>query len=131
MSSLAYWNVCDQICIPGEQRLTLTLPVGAAPELDASVTQLFAMAREQLPIVDHDLKSLIAVAGERVSLGFEAPDPIFSDYSEAWFFPEQRRIIKPGPVRDVSIQRNLLQITHQQPRRMLSDLSEIFGVLVL
>ena len=131
ISTLAFWNVCDQICIPGEQRLSISLPVAATPEMNANSMQLFATARENLPSVDHQLKSLIAVAGERVSLGFESPDPIFTNYSEAWFFPEQRRIIKLGPLRDVSIQQNLLQITHQQPRRMLTDLSEIFGVLVL
>jgi thiol:disulfide interchange protein len=66
-----------------------------------------------------------------VSLGFEAPDALFSDYTDAFFFPEQRRIVKPGPLRDVSIAENLLQITHQQPRRMLEDLTEVYGVLVL
>ena len=131
LSTLAYWNVCDQICIPGEQRFSITLPVAEVAELDAANSQLFAEAREQLPIVDHSIKSLIAVAGERVSLGFESPDPIFANYSEAWFFPDQRRVIKPGPLRDVSIQPNLLQITHQQPRRMLEDLSAVYGVLVL
>lgn len=131
LSTLAFWNVCDQICIPGEQRLSITLPVGEVAELDASSTQMFATSREQLPIVDHQLKSLIAVAGERVSLAFESPDPIFADYSEAFFFPEQRRIIKPGPLRDVTIGDSLLQITHQQPRRMLDDLTEVYGVLVL
>ena len=131
LSTLAYWNVCDQICIPGEERLSITLPVAAVAELDASATQLFATAREQLPRVDHEIKSIIAVAGERVSLGFESPEPIFTDYTEAWFFPDQRRIIKPGPLRDVSLQQNLLQITHQQPRRMLTDLTEVFGVLVM
>ena len=130
-STLAFWNVCDQICIPGEQRLSITLPVAAAPQLDPTASQLFATARENLPLVDHNLKSIIAVAGERVSLGFESPDPIFTDYSDAWFFPEQRRIIKPGPLRDVSITANLMQITHQQPRRMLADLTGVFGVLVL
>ena len=131
LSTLAFWNVCEQICIPGEQRLSITLPVAQSVELDAANAQLFASTREQLPIVDHDIKSIIAVAGERVSLGFEAPDAVFSDYSEAFFFPEQRRIIKPGPLRDVSIQGNLIQITHQQPRRMLEDLTEVYGVLVL
>ena len=131
LSTLAYWNVCDQICIPGEQRLSITLPVGDVAELDAANAQVFADAREQLPVADHSINSLIAVAGERVSLGFESPDPLFADYTEAWFFPDQRRVIKPGPLRDVSIQPNLLQITHQQPRRMLDDLSSVFGVLVL
>lgn len=131
LSTLAFWNVCEQICIPGEQRLSITLPVAQSSELDAGNAQIFATAREQLPKTDHDIKSLIAVAGERVSLGFEASDAIFTDYSDAFFFPEQRRIIKPGPLRDVSIQENLLQITHQQPRRMLENLTEVYGVLVL
>lgn len=131
LSTLAFWNVCEQICIPGEQRLSITLPVAQSVELDAANAQLFSSTREQLPIVDHDIKSIIAVAGERVSLGFEAPDAVFSDHSDAFFFPEQRRIIKPGPLRDVSIQGNLIQITHQQPRRMLEDLTEVYGVLVL
>lgn len=131
LSTLAYWNVCDQICIPGEQRLAITLPVAAVAEMDAESRQLFVSARENLPVVDHDLKSIIAVAGARVSLGFESAEVNFTDYSDAWFFPEQRRIIKPGPLRDVSIQPRLMQITHQQPRRMLADLSNVYGVLVL
>ena len=131
LSTLAYWNVCEQICIPGEQRLSITLPVAQSLELDVGNAQIFATAREQLPITDHDIKSIIAVAGERVSLGFEASAAVFSDYTDAFFFPEQRRIVKPGPLRDVSISGNLLQITHQQPRRMLEDLTAVYGVLVL
>ena len=131
LSTLAYWNVCEQICIPGEQRLSITLPVAQSLELDVGNAQIFATAREQLPITDHDIKSIIAVAGERVSLGFEASAAVFSDYTDAFFFPEQRRIVKPGSLRDVSIAGNLLQITHQQPRRMLEDLTAVYGVLVL
>ncbi|MFP6838910.1 MAG: protein-disulfide reductase DsbD domain-containing protein [Pseudohongiellaceae bacterium] len=131
LSTLAFWNVCNQICIPGEQRLSITLPVATASQLDATRSQLFATARADLPLVDHNLKSIIAVAGERVSLGFKSPDPVFTDYTDAWFFPQQRRIIKPGPLRDVSITANLMQITHQQPRRMLADLTDVYGVLVL
>ena len=131
LSALAFWNVCEQICIPGDQRLSITLPVSEVAELDATAGELFATARDNLPISDHEIQSIIAAAGERVSLGFDSPEPLFADYSEAWFFPDQRRVIKPGPLRDVSIQQNLLQITHQQPRRMLTDLSEVFGVLVL
>ena len=131
LSALAYWNVCEQICIPGEQRLSLSLPVAEVAEYDAVAAEMFNATREKLPVADHDIKSIIAVAGERVSLGFDSPEPLFANYTDAWFFPEQRRVIKPGPLRDVTIQQNLLQITHQQPRRMLSDLSEVYGVLVL
>ncbi|MYA66867.1 MAG: hypothetical protein F4Y22_06315 [Gammaproteobacteria bacterium] len=131
LSTLAYWNVCDLICIPGEQRLSVTLPVGEALETDAAHAELFAGAREQLPVVEHDIRSLLAVAGERVSLGFESSTLNFDGIADAWFFPEQRRVIKPGPLRDVTVESNLLQITHQQPRRMLDDLESIYGTLVL
>ena len=53
---------------------------------------------------DHNIKSIIAVAGERISLGLILPQPLFSNYTDAWFFPEQRRVLKPGPLRDVSIE---------------------------
>lgn len=131
ISTLAYWNVCDQICIPGQQRLSLTLPVGDVEELNAATAADFAQARDSVPNRDHQISSIIAVAGERVSLGFNSTENLFADFADAWFFPEQRRIIKPGPLRDVSIEPSLLQITHQQPRRMLDDLSEVYGVLVL
>ena len=130
ISTLVYWNVCDQVCIPGEQRLSITLPVGEVLELDAANSQQFAAARAELPALDHDIQSIIAVAGERISLGFESPSSVFGGATEAYFFPEQRRVIKPGPLRDVSIAPNLLQITHLQPRRMLEN-PELFGVLVL
>jgi len=130
LSALAFWNVCDQICIPGEQRLSITLPVAAVGELNAVTAARFEATRDKLPTRDHDINSLIAVAGERVSVGFESSAGVFGDVADAWFFPEQRRVIKPGPLRDVSIQPNLLQITHQQPRRMLED-PQVYGVLVL
>ncbi len=131
LSTLAYWNVCDLICIPGEQRLSITLPVGEAPRIDEDNAALFAGARAQLPIAEHDIRPLLAVAGDRVSLAFESPTLNFGEYTDAWFFPEQRRVIKPGPLRDVSVQAQLLQITHQQPRRMLDDLESVYGALVL
>lgn len=131
LSTLAFWNVCDQICIPGEQRLSISLPVGTTPELDVATAAEFTAARASVPNSEHSIKSIIAVAGERVSLGFESADAVFANYTDAWFFPEQRGIIKPGPLRDVSIQPGLLQITHQQPRRMLEDLTGVYGVLVL
>ena len=131
LSTLAYWNVCEQICIPGEMRLGLSLPVGEVAEIDMTMERIFARARAKLPTIEHDIKSIIAVAGERVSLGFDSAESVFANYTDAWFFPEERRVIKPGPLRDVSIQQNLLQITHQQPRRMLNDLSAVYGVLVL
>ena len=131
LSALAFWNVCEQICIPGEQRLEITLPVAASAQLDAATAPLFADARAQLPLREHDIQQSVVAAGERVSLGFNSTAGLFEGAVDAYFFPEQRRVIKPGPLRDVTLGESLLQITHAQPRRMLQDLSEVHGVLVL
>ena len=131
LSALAFWNVCEQICIPGEQRLDITLPVtGDGTETDPRHAARFAAARSALPVTDHGIESLLAMAGERVSLGFEAEDDdLFATVEDAWFFPDRRRIIKPGPLRDVTVQPGYIQITHQQPRRMVED-PQVYGVLV-
>ena len=131
IATTAFWNVCEQICIPGEQRLELTLPVAQNIQLDAVAEGYFAKARAQLPIQDHDIEQSVVAAGERVSLGFSSEQGVFDGFTDAYFFPEKRRVIKPGRLRDVTLSANLLQITHSQPRRMLEDLSEVYGVLVL
>jgi thiol:disulfide interchange protein DsbD len=131
LSTTVKWYVCELLCIPGEQRLDLTLPVAASAELDAGRGRLVSDALARLPSQDHDIEFLIAAAGERVSLGFQSADPLFGDVADAWFFPDRRRVIANGPIRDVSVQPGMLQITHAQPRRMLEDLSEVYGTLVV
>ena len=128
-STLAYWNVCEQICIPDEQRLQVTLPVADSSEPDPQHASRFAASRAALPETEHGIESLLAMAGERVSLAFETDADLFAGVADAWFFPDRRRIIKPGPLRDVSVEAGFIQITHQQPRRMLEQ-PEVYGVLV-
>jgi len=130
-STTVKWNVCELICIPGEQRLDISLPLGDVAELDRQNSALAEKARAEVPIRDHDLEFIIVSAGERVSVGFQTREALFADTTDAWFFPDRRRIIANGPIRDVTIQPNMIQITHAQPRRMLTDLSEVYGMLVV
>src|SRR5256885_10756142 len=47
----ASWLVCAEICIPGEAKLSLAIPVGATPASpDPDVAKLFAAARKHVPI---------------------------------------------------------------------------------
>src|SRR5207244_9586072 len=46
----ASWLVCSDICIPGEARLALELPIGsAAAPADPSIAARFSTARSRLP----------------------------------------------------------------------------------
>lgn len=45
----AKWLVCADVCIPGKQQVSLTLPVSASTSADSRWTSLFADARSRLP----------------------------------------------------------------------------------
>lgn len=126
------WQVCNQICLIGEATVSLDLPVETGPvRADQQWAAAFAQTRDSLPISDHRLDALFAVAGDRISFSVTSNEREFQNVTEAWFFPEQRRILDPGPLRDVTIYPSLVQVTHGQPRRMLTDLQAVPGLLAI
>ena len=132
MTAHVEWQVCDLICLIDDAEVSLTLPV-AQGELrpDPQWADAIAAVREALPTADHAIEGLFAIAGDRVSFSFVSNDQVFSNADDVWFFPEQRRILDPGPLRDVTLLPGLVQITHAQPRRMLTDLEQINGLLAV
>lgn len=124
------WQVCDLICLIEDAEVSLTLPVtGDQLQPDPQWADAFAATRENLPIREHAIEGLFAIAGDRISFSFTSNDRVFADAEDVWFFPEQRRILNPGPLRDVTLLPGLVQITHAQPRRMLTDLEQVNGLL--
>src|SRR5262249_12940294 len=50
MEAVVSWLACAEVCVPGGQTLTLTVPVGdSAPRRDAGRAHMFAETRQQLP----------------------------------------------------------------------------------
>lgn len=132
MSAYVEWQVCDLICLIGEAEVSLTLPVeGGALRADPQWADAFNATRNNLPVHDHNLDALFAVAGDRISFSFTSNDGAFADVAQAWFFPEQRRVLRPEPLRDVAVYPSAVQITHGQPRRMLQDLAQVPGMLAV
>jgi thiol:disulfide interchange protein DsbD len=127
------WQVCDQICLLGNAVVSLELPVERGGELRPSPIwgDAIANTRAKLPKTDHALDALFAVGGDRISFSVTSNDALFAGATEAWFFPEQRRILDPAPLRDVTLYPGVVQITHGQPRRMLTDLTQIPGLLAV
>lgn len=126
------WQVCDQICLIGEATVSLDLPVETGPSrADPQWSVPIAQTRDNLPVTEHSLDPLFAVAGDRISFSVTSNERAFENVTEAWFFPEQRRILDPGPLRDVTIYPGLVQVTHGQPRRMLTDLQSVSGLLAV
>lgn len=131
-SVFAQWQVCDEICILGEATLSIELPVsGLNLEADPRWTQAFAQTRENMPLAENAIQALFAVGGERISLSFQADEPIFEGARNVWFFPESKRILKPAPVREVTLNPGMAQITHEQARRFRVENEQIPGVLAV
>ena len=129
-SVFVQWQVCDEICLLGEATIGIDLPVrGLTLENDPQWAQAFVDTRATLPLVDHDIQTLFAVGGDRISLSFQSEDTVFEDAANVWFFPESKRILKPAPLRDLTISPGMVQLTHVQARRFRTENDQIEGVL--
>jgi thiol:disulfide interchange protein len=69
----AQWLVCEDICIPENESLSLTLPVSAGPRTrDEQTANWFAQARQRIPQT-LALQSALQVSGSALSLHIEVP----------------------------------------------------------
>lgn len=131
-SVFVQWQVCDDICLLGEATIAIDLPVrGFSLENDPRWEQAFADTRANMPLEGQEIQSLYAVGGERISLSFQSDEAIFDEATNVWFFPESKRILKPAPLRDVTLAPGMAQITHEQARRFRVENEQINGVLAV
>jgi thiol:disulfide interchange protein len=89
----ASWLVCSEICIPGEAKLTLSLPVGLIPAMpDPTRAALFAGARSHLP-KPAEFESRFAVTAQEIRLS--VPDTALAglDQPSATFFPYTENVV--------------------------------------
>src|SRR5690554_6747604 len=126
------WQVCELICLIGDAVVELSLPVEQG-ELQPHPrwAAAFAETRESLPREVHNLDALFAVGEDDITFSVTSNEQAFAGATEAWFFPEQRRVLRPGPRRDVTLYPGLVQVTHGQPRRMLTDMQQVPGLLAV
>jgi len=85
------WLVCEQICVPEDATLTLTLPVGKQ-EADAAVAKDFAAARALLPVPSP--WKINYTLGQNLDLYVAAPSLAAAHPKSADFFPGRAGLIK-------------------------------------
>ncbi|AKS40420.1 protein-disulfide reductase DsbD family protein [Wenzhouxiangella marina] len=83
IEAFAEWLVCEEICIPGEATLELTLPVSTAePEADPGFAELFAWADRRQPELA-DWPARYSSEGGQLSLQIDVGE---RDDSSRWAF---------------------------------------------
>jgi thiol:disulfide interchange protein DsbD len=85
----ATWLVCEDICIPEDRRLELSLPVGDAAVRDEDGYWYIRAALDAVPQTDETLSAQLGLTGGRLVLSLEGG--VFSDASAQWrdlqFYP--------------------------------------------
>jgi thiol:disulfide interchange protein DsbD len=96
----AQWLVCKDVCIPGEARLAIDLPVvaGGAPEpARSSAAALFEATSSRIPDEANPLQARLHRDGQRLSLVFPAPAGTDA-VTRAEFFPYDEGVVSaPAP----------------------------------
>jgi len=90
------WLACAKICVPGEARVSITLPVAAAPgAADATTATLFRTARAALP---HDGTTRTAAAVSEASIALDVPPAALMGIAEPTvaFLPLDDALIDHG-----------------------------------
>ncbi len=131
ISALVEWQVCEDICLIGSAEIHKELAVSSSePRIDPQWSQAFSQTRANMPLSDHGIEGQFAMDEDgTVSFLFLSDEGPFATVGDAWFFPEIRRVLKPGPLREVSFGERHIFISHEQPRRARTDLEEFQGLL--
>jgi thiol:disulfide interchange protein DsbD len=121
----ASWLVCEQICIPEDATLNLTLAVGKQ-EADPAVVKNFAAARALLPVASP--WKLNYALGDTLDIYVAAPSLAAAHPTSADFFPARAGIIKNAAPQLVGYAKDGL-VLRLTPGNKVNGLLE--GLLVL
>lgn len=91
------WLACERICIPGEAKLSLELPVAADAAPDAANAALFARARDSLP---RPAKDVAAGRATDDAIRLDLPKALLEGMAEpeVTFLPFDDALIEHGAV---------------------------------
>ncbi len=101
----ATWLVCEEICIPEERRLELTLAVGDAPVRDETGYWYIREALESVPMPDPAVSSELGQVSDRIVLAlsggdFDRPSEEIRDLV---FYPFKAGLIRHASSQDLQI----------------------------
>lgn len=123
------WLVCHDICIPGQQTVTLSLPVArAAPKHDPRWHELFTQARSRLPRGLPKEWNVSAVSNpETFILSIQTG----TRESNATFFPLVPLQIRDSAPQGATPLARGVRLTLQKSDKLLHPIASLKGVVVL
>ena len=126
----ASWLVCEEVCIPEEGVLKLSLPVAGDPPIaDFRAGPIFAKARAALP-KPSPWTAQYAFNGKKFRLDVAAPGLKREVIEDAWFYPYGHGVVKYAAAQKLSVTDRGLTLEAQRGRAT-EPISSVGGLLVI
>jgi len=125
------WLACADVCIPGEETLKLTVPVGgSAPRRDAGSAQVFAETRRQLP-QQAPFPVTFVMDDERIRLRFAKSAFAGADQPSAAFYPFDSRLIEHSAPQELAVDGRYADLLLRRSPAATEQFSVLSGLLVV
>jgi thiol:disulfide interchange protein len=127
------WLVCEKECIPGEARLSLTLPAaasGSTPDIKADTRTLFEAARATLPQTS-PWPARMEVAQDTLTLHAEAKGLKREAVRSAQFFPFSETLIRHAEPQTLAITDTGLSLQLPRSALTIGTPKDARGVLII
>jgi len=129
------WVVCNVECVADEVDLTLTLPVGAAPEADTAATRAFAAADARVPARLAGWAFRSAVDGDAIVLRVRSPEGSSllagGDAARVRFFVDSAGVIDHAAPAAVRVDGDALELRLARSQYASGTPGRLTGVLAL
>jgi thiol:disulfide interchange protein DsbD len=131
LKARAAWLVCEQICIPEEADVSLTLPVLSGPPApDPRWADIIAAARRAIP-VPSPWPARAATDEAAVTLTVAAPGLVPAQIADVWFYPSRWGVIDQAGRQDVAVDDRGITIRVARGPHPDAARSPVEGVLVV
>ena len=130
IQAMAYWLICEEICLPAEEAVSITLPVRPENPSANEHKEAFETVRSQLPkTLDDWAFEASSYAGSYV-LQVTPPSGNTIDFNGAYFFASGYEVIDHPSAQPITQEGDTYLIALQQSEYATGPVEQLEGVLV-
>jgi thiol:disulfide interchange protein/DsbC/DsbD-like thiol-disulfide interchange protein len=127
----ADWLVCEDVCIPATDRVSLELPVRAEAGSPSADAERVARARAELPVVRDDWSVRVARTEDGFVLGARPPEGWGGSLAGAYFFPLDMTTLTHTEYQDAGERDGELRLRLPHSPYILDEPEVLEGILTL
>ena len=130
ITGTAYWLICEEICLPAEEALSLSIPIQASRPSPSPQAEAFTVARSKLPIsLDNWVFEGTSQSGSYV-LRVTSPAGELSSLEGAYFFAHDPTLLEHAAPQPMSRDGDSYLIALQESAYSTAPAERLKGVLV-